>query len=502
MDRCPPDDVLLDHAQGRLSGAEAGATSTHLADCPACRSALSGLEALLEEAGRRRPTPGRSADEAVCRAIRRVGPVLARRRRPAVPPRRLALAAALLVAATGLVGLGARGLKAGAVVATVASAEGSVVVRRAGVDRPAVAGMDLLAGDRVAVPSEASAILDLPDASRAELGPDSSLTFRGPDGGSPLELEGGFLAVDASRRPAGHPLTIRTPDARAEVIGTRFTIGADAEETHLRVAEGLVHLVRVGDGASVDVAGGNRAEVADDRGALRSRPSLPGTALIIASHDKAPADFARFDRMVGDRLLGRRLRHLGFRVETRAHADVTAADLVGRPLVIVSYSEEGVGFEASLERIGLKGSGVPVLCFEPAVFPTLAMTGKARGRDFDWEGGGTGVEFPRPEHPLSGGLSGTRRDLFHGPGCFGWARPGPRAVTIAAVEGDGSRAVLFAYEAGAEMVGARAPGRRVGLFLDPSRVGEDSEPAWSLVQAAVEWSVEAPRPGDRSGGAR
>jgi hypothetical protein len=276
-------------------------------------------------------------------------------------------------------------------------------------------------------------------------------------------------------------------------------LGADAEETHLRVAEGLVHFVRIEDGASVDVVGGNRAEVLDDdRTTLRSRPTLPGTALIVASYDKAPTEFARFNALVGDRLLGHRLRHLGFRVETKAHKDVTAEDLAGRPLVIVSYSEQGVGFEESLERIGLRAADVPVLCFEPAVFPTLAMSGPLRGRDFDWQGGATGVDFPKPEHPLSGGLGGTRRDLFDKPGCFGWARPGRGAETVASVEGDGSRAVMFAYESGAEMVGVKAPRRRVGLFLDPSQVGEDSEPAWSLVEAAVEWCVEPPR-GDHAG---
>jgi hypothetical protein len=321
-------------------------------------------------------------------------------------------------------------------------------------------------------------------------------------GGDPLELRGGFLAVDAAQRPAGSPLVIRTPGARAEVLGTRFTLGADDDETHLRVAEGLVHLVRIGDGAAVDVTGGHRAAVAGgDRAGLESRPSLSGTVLIIASYDKAPDAFARFNRLVGDRLLGRRLRHLGFRVEIRPHADVTAADLAGRPLVIVSYSEENVGFEQSLERVGLRAAGVPVLCFEPAAFPTLAMSGDRRGVDYDWQAGETAVDFPRPEHPLSGGLSGPRRDLFDRPGCYGWARPGPAAEGIAVVPGDRERAIVFAYEAGAAMVGGVAPRRRVGLFLDPGQIDERSESAWELVEAAVEWCVEPTR-GDQSGGTR
>ena len=504
MDRCLTDDLLLDHADARLTGHEADEASAHLATCSRCRSTLAELIVLRDDATRDRPSPGPLAEARVFEAIRRAGRVGPRRPWMAGPLRR-AVAAVMLVAGTaGLIGVGMRSLKADAVVATVVSTDGRVVVRRGGVERPVAGGMDLYDGDQVSVPADATAVLDLPDRSRAELGSESSLVFHDPGSDEALELQGGFLAIDAAKRPADHALTIRTPDARAEVLGTRFTLGADAAETHLRVAEGLVHLVRIDDGASVDVAGGNRAEVIDDdHTGLRSRPTLPGTALIIASHEKAPADFARFNALVGNRLLGRRLRHLGFRVEPIAHSAVTSQDLVDRPLVIVSYSEEGVGFEASLKRVGLKTAKVPVLCFEPSAFPTLAMTGGTRGIDFDWQGDATGVVFAKPDHLLSGGLSGTRRDLFDfkKPGSVGWARPWRGAETIVAFEGDSSRAVIFAYEAGAEMVGMRAPRRRVGLFLDPSQVGEDSEPAWSLVEAAIEWCVEPPR-GDTAGESR
>jgi hypothetical protein len=399
----------------------------------------------------------------------------------------------LLAATGGLVGWGLRRVRAGAVVATVVSVDGPVLVRRDGVERPVVQGLVVYDGEQITVPAEASAVLDLPDASRAELGPETSLCLH--HDGAPLELRRGFLAVNVTHRAADRTLSIRTPDARAEVVGTRFALGADASTTHLRVAEGLVHLLRIGDGAAVDVPGGYRAVVADgDRAHLESRPSLQGTILLIASYDRAPTDFARFNRLVGDRLLGRTLRHLGFRVQTKAHADVTAGDLTGRPLVIVSFSALGVGFERSLERIGLRAADVPVLCFEPLGFSTLGMTGGRMGVDYDWGKGPTPVEFPRPDHPLSGGLAGQRSDLFFDrPGTYGWARPGRAAARIATLPGAGARSVLFAYEAGAQMVTAAAPRRRVGLFLDPSQVGEHSAAAWSLVEAAVEWCAEPPR---------
>jgi hypothetical protein len=195
--------------------------------------------------------------------------------------------------------------------------------------------------------------------------------------------------------------------------------------------------------------------------------------------------------MVADRLLGSRLRHLGFRVETKDHLDVSASDLIGRPLVIVSFCQEGVGFEASLERIGLMRADVPVLCLEPVVYPVLGLTGSRRGVDYDCVEAHPSVTFQNSAHPLSGGLDGTQVDLFgKASNIVGWAKPGPAAVRIAAFVSDPSKATLFAYEAGATMVGLVAPRRRVGLFLDPTQTDAKSDAVWGLVEAAVEWCVE------------
>ena len=494
MDHCLPEDVLLDLIQARLSDAESDGASAHLTSCPACRTTLEELEVLLDDARRERPRPGALAEARVLEAIRKLGRVVPRRRRTATSIRWAAAAAVFLAVTMGLVGLGLRELEAKVVVATVVSADSRVVVRRDGVERPVVVGMKLHDGDVVAAPVDSMAVLGLPDASRAELGPESALAFHRPGSKNALELRGGFLAVDAAHRPAEHPLAVVTPDARAEVLGTRFSMGAAAGETHLRVSEGLVHFIRIGDGASVDVASGHRAEVSNDvRRGMRTHPSLPGAALVITSKERAPADVKRFDRMVADRLLGSRLRHLGFRVEVKDHLDVTASDLVGRPLVIVSFCQEEVGFEQSMAGIGLRTADVPVLCLEPVIYPVLGMSGGRRGVDFDWIGVRPSVTFPNPAHPLSAGLSGTRSDLYgEATNVVGWARPGPGAIRIATIESDASQATLFAYEAGTGMVGAVAPRRRVGLFLNAAYQDAKSEAAWGLLEAAVEWCVEPP----------
>jgi hypothetical protein len=125
---------------------------------------------------------------------------------------------------------------------------------------------------------------------------------------------------------------------------------------------------------------------------------------------------------------------------------------------------------------------VPVLCLEPVIFPILGLSGRRRGVDYDCVEAHPSVTFQNPAHPLSGGLVGTHVDLFGtASNIVGWAIPGPAADRIAAIEGDASKATLFAYEAGAGMV---------GLFLDPTQTDAKSDAVWGLFEAAVEWCVE------------
>ena len=76
-----------------------------------------------------------------------------------------------------------------------------------------------------------------------------------------------------------------------------------------------------------------------------------------------------------------------------------------------------------------------------------------------------------------------------------WGRPGAGAAVVAQLPGQPDHAVLFAYDAGKPLVGRTggeaplAAARRVGLFLDPHGVTEDSSDVWKLFEAAVDWSV-------------
>ena len=91
-----------------------------------------------------------------------------------------------------------------------------------------------------------------------QLGNCSALTIEAPDPGKRLWLSQGRLT--ASVDPQADPLIIRTPDARATVIGTRFVLLTERGSTRLEVSHGKVRLAHGPE--KVDVAAD---EVADTR---------------------------------------------------------------------------------------------------------------------------------------------------------------------------------------------------------------------------------------------
>lgn len=72
--------------------------------------------------------------------------------------------------------------------------------------------------------------------------------------GAPYDQSGELIA-DVFRQPAGAPLVVTTPQAEAQVPGTRFTLRAERDKTRLEVAEGKVQLTRTADRTTVEVAG-------------------------------------------------------------------------------------------------------------------------------------------------------------------------------------------------------------------------------------------------------
>jgi ferric-dicitrate binding protein FerR (iron transport regulator) len=373
--------------------------------------------------------------------------------------------------------------------ATVVQVETGTTISCDGKVRVARIGERLRRDESVEVPGDSSAQVTVDGLGQILLGPEARLR-RGRQVRQ-LELMSGFIEITAQKQRPGRPWLIRTEEAEAAVVGTKFSLATAHGRTAMRVEEGLVHLTALESGRSEDVGGGNRAYVDNDAKPEVAR-TRQGSVLLLTSRIPADNKWNRFNQMIGDKFVGSRLWQLGFRVETRHFDEVQTHDLVGRALVIVSLFEYGVG-EPALERIHLSRAPVPVVCLEPAAYPVLKMTGAGQGTDHGFKGGPSSVEILLPDHPLAGGLRGVSDRLFRE--ITSWGSPGPGALVIARLPARSDQAVLFAYESGRALVTPLgmplelAPARRVGLFLDPFAVTQDEREVWQLFEASVDWCV-------------
>jgi hypothetical protein len=82
-----------------------------------------------------------------------------------------------------------------------------------------------------------------------------------------------------------------------------------------------------------------------------------------------------------------------------------------------------------------------------------------------------------------------RATVATAPAKFGWGKPSPNAVKIARVVGKADQWTIFGYEAGATMVGANAPARRVGWFAGRDTFISLNDTGLRLFDAAVLWSA-------------
>ncbi len=111
-------------------------------------------------------------------------------------------------------------------------------------------------GDRLTTAADASATVRYPDGTTMKIQPDTAITLG--TNAAPLRkrvrIDRGRLEADVARQPSERPMIFQSPHAQAEVLGTRLMLAVDSEETHLKVSEGSVRLMRISDRKSIVVA--------------------------------------------------------------------------------------------------------------------------------------------------------------------------------------------------------------------------------------------------------
>lgn len=223
-----------------------------------------------------------------------------------------------------------------------------------------------------------------------------------------------------------------------------------------------------------------------EKGGAPAAPRAGGDALFVAG---------RLPLEPGDAAVKARLEALGFRVTAKTAQDVESTDAAGKAVVAISsttLARDVLTVSGEL-TVKFRETAVPVVTWEPRLFYDLGMiAGAVHQKDWAATRGQERIAIANPAHPLAAGLSGSVRAVSS-PAQFSWGRARADALTVATLEGDPSRAAIFAYERGAVMPGLVAPARRAGLFLFDTTSLSLTPEGWALFDAALLWCADPRR---------
>jgi hypothetical protein len=139
-------------------------------------------------------------------------------------------------------------------------------------------GFILRSGDILQTAVEASAtVACFGEKTEVNLEGDTVLKLTAARRGKRLELDRGLIAATVAPQRPGRPMILVTRQARATVLGTRFSLAAKTASTWLSVSEGSVELTGLSDRQSVRVRSGQWAVAA--RGVELVSRSLEGDLL-------------------------------------------------------------------------------------------------------------------------------------------------------------------------------------------------------------------------------
>ncbi len=169
-----------------------------------------------------------------------------------------AIAASLAVAVGAMV-LAKPSVPLAPAIAVISDAAPGALVHRGGDDIPASPGMEVRDGDALASSGGVLAVRWNHEDTTIELGADSLATLREGGSGKRIELGSGAVTAEVAKQPPGKPLKVVASEAEATVIGTRFTFSREPAGARLAVEHGLVGLLRLADGATVEVPAGRSA---------------------------------------------------------------------------------------------------------------------------------------------------------------------------------------------------------------------------------------------------
>lgn len=179
----------------------------------------------------------------------------------------------------------------------------------------------------------------------------------------------------------------------------------------------------------------------------------------------------------GDNLMIGRIHALGYQeVVTISDAAADADSVAGSALVVISSSAESGPLQDKLKNIA-----IPVLCVEDAEFKLMGMA-TTGGHD----AGISQLVVTAGSSPLVGDLTGTVT-ISTKAGELGWGTPAPAAIIGATMADDPTHAVVFGYEAGAQMSTMAAPARRAGFAIREEIAANLNENGVEVFDSILAW---------------
>jgi ferric-dicitrate binding protein FerR (iron transport regulator) len=149
----------------------------------------------------------------------------------------------------------------------------STLILANGSSQPAKAGLIIRAGTRLET-GGATVHIKYADSTQLEAAPDAKVGFTAEGGAKRVALDEGSLKADVARQMNGKPMTIVTPRARVEVVGTHFALSHANNVTRIDMDEGAVKFVRLSDQRAIDVKADQYAMVGEgaDFAAMQREP--------------------------------------------------------------------------------------------------------------------------------------------------------------------------------------------------------------------------------------
>jgi hypothetical protein len=176
-----------------------------------------------------------------------------------------------------------------------------------------------------------------------------------------------------------------------------------------------------------------------------------------------------------------RLQSLGYTVTLKDDDACNTSDANGKGLILISSTCNSGSIGSKYRDVA-----VPVIVWEAWLMDDMKMTG-SWSNSYGATDYVSKIRIQDSDHPIAQGATG-EFTVFSKSKTVTWGLPGSGASRIGYIPGNPNCVMLYAYDAGASMVGMTAPARRVGFFLHNSSAEKLTNTGWQLFERTVQWA--------------